>query len=295
MNSCEINNNLEKEVIRLTRISAVLNISLALIKCLAGVLTGSLAIFSDGIHSFSDLISDLIVFMGVRLAGKPPDKNHHFGHASYEIFAEVFVVILLLFAGGSIIKTGIMSIYKGEGMVFSQLVLIIALISVALKEWLYRWTVKKARELSSDILMVNAWHHRSDALSSVAVIIGAMFLLKNFKYADSIAGIVVGLMLFYVAFKFLINCFADLTDSSPGQNVEKKVCSIIEKFEGVNDYHNLRIRKVASTYYMDVHIKVDPDLKVKDAHDLASDLESMVRDSFSVKIHILTHIEPYNE
>lgn len=295
MDSCEKKIVLEKEIIRITRISAVLNISLALVKCSAGVITGSLAIFSDGIHSFSDLISDFIVFMGVRLAGKPPDKNHHFGHASYEIFAEVFVVVLLMLAGGGIIKTGIMSIYSGEGMVFSRLVLVIALLSVAMKEWLYRWTVKKARELSSEILMVNAWHHRSDALSSVAVIIGALFLLKNFKYADSVAGIIVGVMLFYVAIKFLIKCFADLTDSSPGKDVEEQINKIIQDYPGVDDYHNLRIRKVASTYYMDVHIKVDPDLTVKHAHDLASGLEARLRSSFPVNIHILTHIEPYNK
>lgn len=276
-------------------VSAFANILLAAVKFAIGGFFGSLALISDGAHSLSDLFSDLAVYVGTKMGSKPPDRDHHYGHGRFETFGELVLAFLLLGAGVGIIGYGVRSIIRQHQTFYGTSVALAAVLSVGVKEALYRWTRRWGRRTGSRILLVNAWHHRTDAFSSIAVLAGALFSRLGFGYADAVVGMLVGGMICVPALKFIAEAVWDLSESSPGHELEKRISGILEDSKEVRSYHNLRIRKLGSQLFMDMHVMVNPHLSLKAAHAISTRLEETLKQTLGENTSIVIHVEPAHE
>jgi len=276
-----------------TLISVIANLFLTAIKISIAIFSSSLSLLSDGLHSLSDLITDIGIFIGIRFASKPPDKDHHFGHGKFETFTEIFIALFLLITACFIIFSGIMMIYHKNSFIFNQKIVLTALFSIFIKESMYHWLKIISKKYDSQLLLINAWHHRSDAFSSLAVIIGAGFSYFKFQYADAIAGIFVGIIIFLTALKFMSKSIMELSEISPGEEFENKVKNIISSFKEIQSYHKLRIRRMGSYFYMDMHILLQSDISLHTAHEIATSVEKKLKIVFGKNTNILIHMEPY--
>jgi cation diffusion facilitator family transporter len=276
----------------LTFWSLATNTLLFLLKIVVGWVFGSMAMVADALHSLSDSATDLVVFAGHYLGSKGPDKEHPYGHGRIETFSSGIIALVLVAVGvGMIIHAG-QDIATGHVSQPSVAVLIVAFGSVVVKELLYQATVRAARLSHSSALYANAWHHRSDAFSSVAVLFGVAGMYFQFKFGDQVAAIVVGLMIVTVGFKVLGDCLSELAESAVDHDTLELIEGIIQSKAKVLDYHKLRTRSVGREIFLDLHILVDPALNVKDAHDIAESLEKTIEDSLTCPVNITIHIEP---
>ena len=282
----------EKKINRVTYIGMLLNGILSFVKIIIGYLTGSLSLVADGVHSFSDIATDIAVLLGIRLGSKKADSTHPYGHGRAETFASVFVAMILLGVGGTMIYYATMAIARDESTKPNFAVLIAAILSVVSKEWLYRITKKVAVESHSPSVYANAWHHRSDALSSIAVIIGFITLEFGFTHGDQLAAISVGLMIIWVGVKIIGDAFRELTESSTDIETIELIKSIINSNPSIRHWHKLRSRGVGREIFLDVHILVDPELNVSAAHEISENLENALKEQVSRPINITIHIEP---
>jgi len=280
---------------RATKVSFTINIGLSAFKVVIGFFTGSLGLFSDGVHSLSDVLSDIVVYISARMASKPPDSDHHFGHGQFETLGELILTGLLLIAAGGIVWYGLLSIYRGEMMHCSGKVILTASLSVVIKEWLFRWTKDLGRQYNSRLLLLNAWHHRSDAFSSLAVVIGAVVSFMGWGHADAVAGIVVGLFIALTAIKFMSRSFMDLMGKSPGRDMELEIKQIMNSLSEVRSFHKLRVRKLGGQIFMDMHLMVNPDLSLREAHEISTRVEQKMKTVFGETTNVLIHVEPYME
>ncbi len=281
-----------KKINRITYIGMWLNSSLAVAKIIVGYLAGSLALVADGVHSFSDLATDLAVLLGVRLGSKKADSSHPYGHGRAETFAGGFVAIILIIVGGAMIYYATLAIARDEVTQASFTVLAVALISVFSKEWLYRITKKIAVESHSPSVYANAWHHRSDAFSSIAVVIGFIILELGFTHGDQVAAIAVGLMIIMVGMKVIGETFRELTESSIDNDTIELIKNIINANSSIHQWHKLRSRTVGREVFLDVHILVNPELNIAAAHEISEKLEKELEEQISRPINITVHIEP---
>jgi cation diffusion facilitator family transporter len=282
----------EKKIKHITYTGMFLNGFLSVLKILIGYLAGSLALVADGVHSFSDIATDLAVLVGVRLGSKRADSSHPYGHGRAETFAGVFVAMILISVGGVMIYYATMAIAREEVTKPNFAVLIAAVISVISKEWLYRITKKIAIEFHSPSVYANAWHHRSDALSSIAVVIGFIALKFGFTHGDQLAAIAVGMMVIWVGAKIIGEALRELTESSTDSETIELIKNIINSNPAINHWHKLRSRSVGREVFLDVHILVDPELNVSAAHEISENLEKTLEDQMSRPINITVHIEP---
>ncbi len=277
-----------------TGVSLATNLGLTLLKLIFGFMTHSLSLISDGLHSLSDILTDLIVWLGAKLGNKPADGSHHFGHGKFETFAEIILSFFIIGPAASIVWYALTSIYNQETSHFHWSVVLIALLSVIIKEALYRWSRNIAASVNSQVLLVNAWHHRTDALSSLIVVFGTVFIYFEVPYADSITGIIIGLLISVTGIKFLKRGLLELSESTPGKDIEKTVYSILEQTKTVLSFHQVRIRKLGSHLLMDMHIMVDEDLNIKEAHDIATEVELKIKNKIGYNTtNVLIHIEPF--
>ena len=281
-----------KQIKSITYLGAAVNIFLAAVKILIGFFSGSLALIADGIHSLSDLATDAAVLLGVRLGSRAPDESHPYGHGRAETFAAGLISLVLIFVGGAMIYYATMAIARDEITTPRLAVLIAAAVSIAAKEWLYRVTRKVALQSHSAALYANAWHHRSDALSSVAVVIGFILLEFGFGHGDQIAAIAVGLMIIWVGAKIINDSLRELTEGAVDQDTIGHIKDIVNANSSIRQWHRLRTRMVGREVFLDLHILVDPNLDIAAAHEIAENLEKNLHEELARPINITIHIEP---
>jgi len=282
-----------RQIKSITYLGMAVNIALAIVKIAIGLLAASLALVADGIHSLSDLATDAIVLLGVRLGLKEPDPSHPYGHGRAETLAAGLIAVILISVGGAMIYYATMAIARDEVTAPRIEVLIAAIVSIAAKEWLYRATQRIAILSQSPALYANAWHHRSDALSSVAVVIGFAALQLGFGHGDQVAAIAVGLMVMSVGVKVIGDCLRELTESAVDQDTIEHIKQIISSNSSIRQWHKLRTRTVGREVFLDLHILVDPDLNVAAAHEITVSLEKALDEQIKRPINITIHIEPH--
>jgi len=276
----------------ITYIGAIINFLLSVVKVVIGYLAGSLALIADGIHSLSDLTTDAVVLVGLWLGSRKADQSHPYGHGRAETFAGGSIAVILILVGGAMIYYATIAIAKDETNVPRVAVLIAAVVSIVSKEWLYKITQRAAIESHSPSLYANAWHHRSDALSSVAVVIGFVSLLFGFGHGDQAAAIAVGVMIIWVGVKIISDALKELTEGAVDQDTIEHVKQIINANSAIHQWHQLRTRMVGREVFLDVHILVDPNLNVAAAHQISESLEKTLDEQLARPVNITVHIEP---
>ena len=291
--------NREKQIFRVTLLGSVANLLLVVFKFIAGIVGHSAAMIADAVHSLSDFITDIIVIIFVAISGKPEDSDHSYGHGKYETLATAVIGIILFFVGVGILISGIKAIVgalQGEPLQApSLLALIAAVISIVVKEALYRYTVKRGKALDSSSVVANAWHHRSDALSSIGTAIGiggAVFLGEQWRILDPIAAVVVSIFIVKVAVELIKPCIDELVERSLPEEVEQRIHALILQSPQVSSPHHLRTRRIGSYIAIEVHIRMDGSLTLSEAHSVASDIEKRLKAEFGDSTHIGIHMEP---
>ena len=283
-----------KQICYVTNLGIGVNILLTVLKVLVGLFAGSLALVADGLHSLSDMATDAAVLLGVYFGSKKPDESHPYGHGRIETFSSGFIGIVLLLIGAAMIYYAALDIAHERVLRPGVAVLIIAVISIISKELLYKITKKAAVKSHSSALYANAWHHRSDALSSIAVVAGFISLRFGFVYGDQIAAIAVGLMIILVGVKVLGDCFIELAESAVDSSIIEQIKNIINSESRICQWHKLRTRTVGREIFLDLHILVEPDLNITDAHEIAENLEKVLHEQITRPVNITVHIEPDN-
>jgi len=277
---------------RITVIGIVANIGLLAVKLVVGILTGSAGLVADGIHSGSDMATDLAVLGGMHLGRRKADADHPYGHGRYETLAGGIVAGALIVVGAFIAWEGVSALYRGVHSFPGPAVIGIAVLSIASKEWLYRRTVHIARDVGSAALEANAWHHRSDALSSVAVLAGGIGGLAGWGHADQLAGLLVGLMVITAGGRTLIHVLHELTEGGLSRGELDTIEEALQNVPDVLEYHQLRGRRVGRETFVDVHALVDKGLSVVEAHRVSMDVEEAIRSRCKRSINVIVHIEP---
>ena len=286
-----------RSIQQVTFVGMVVNVSLSVLKIVFGSLVGSIALLTDGFHSLSDLATDVAVLVGVHFGSKEADHEHPYGHGRIETFSAALVALILLVIGAVMIYKASMQIARLPELrehppSFGAAMILVSLVSVISKEFIYRWTRNVAMKTHSVALYANAWHHRSDALSSVAVLIGAVAVLFDYPHGDQIAAIAVGLMIILVAVKVFSGCLDELTERAVDRKTAEQIEKIIASEKRILDWHKLRTRSLGREVFIDLHILVDPDLTVTAAHGIADCLEQSLHDRMSQPVNVMVHIEP---
>ena len=288
-----------QEIYKVTLVGGVVNVVLLLFKFVAGIVGHSAAMVADAVHSLSDFVTDVIVLVFVHISSKPQDRSHEYGHGKYETLAMTLIGVALLVVAIGILYNGATKIYawtNGEQLKEpGMLALWAALLSVLLKEGVYQYSMMKARQLKSQVVAANAWHHRSDALSSIGTasgIGGAIFLGQRWTVLDPIASVVVGAFIVKVAVDLLSNGVSDLMEHSLPEEVENEMLRIVGELPGVVNPHDLRTRRIGNHYAIERHILMDGDITLQEAHDKASEVEDLLRARYGKETHVAVHVEP---
>ena len=288
-----------RQIYKVTLVGGLVNVILLVFKFVAGIMGHSAAMVADAIHSLSDFVTDIIVLVFVHISGKPKDKSHDYGHGKYETLAMTIIGIALLIVAIGIVYDGATKIVAWTGGVQLQapglLALWAALLSIVLKEGTFRYSMAEARKLKSQAIEANAWHHRSDALSSVGTALGiggAIFLGQRWTVLDPIASVVVGLFIVKVAVFLLRDGIGDLMEHSLPDEVENEILQLAASVEGVAEPHDLRTRRIGNHYAIELHILMDGNITLCEAHDKASEVEELLRSHYGEETHIAVHVEP---
>lgn len=288
-----------KEIYKVTLVGGAVNVVLLVFKFVAGILGHSAAMVADAVHSLSDFVTDVIVLVFVRISSKPKDKSHDYGHGKYETLAMTIIGLALLAAAIGIIYGGALKIADWLGgqqlEAPGMLALWAALLSIVLKEAVYRYSMVKARQLNSQAVEANAWHHRSDALSSVGTAIGiggAIFLGQRWTVLDPVASVIVGAFIVKVAVELLRRGIGDLLEQSLPDEIESEILQLATTVEGIAEPHDLRTRRIGNHYAIELHILVDGDIPLRVAHDRASEVEELLKSHYGEDTHVVVHVEP---
>lgn len=291
--------NREKEIFRVTWTGSIVNFALLVFKFVAGIVGHSAAMVADAVHSLSDFVTDIIVVAFVRISGKPEDEGHDYGHGKYETLATAIIGLILFFVGIGIMFNGAKSVFdtiNGKPLAApSILALTVAALSILLKELLYRYTIHKAKGLNSQAMIANAWHHRSDAFSSIGTFIGiggAICLGEQWRILDPLAAIVVSIFIMRVAVQLLKPCVDELLERSLPAETENIILEIIRSFPEVSEPHHLRTRRIGNRLAIEVHIRMNGNTPLAEAHSLASEVEKRLKYEFGKDKHIGIHMEP---
>ena len=291
-----------KKIYEVTLIGGVVNVVLLVFKFVAGILGHSAAMVADAVHSLSDFVTDVIVLVFVRISSKPEDKSHDYGHGKYETLAMTIIGMALLVVAIGIVYSGIekIMVWARGGILEApgMLALWAALLSVVLKEGVYRYSMVKAKELNSQALEANAWHHRSDALSSIGTAVGiggAILLGQRWTVLDPVASVIVGLFIVKVAIYLLRDGIGDLMEHSLPDEVEDEILRLAASVDGVTKPHELRTRRIGNHYAIELHILMDGDIPLREAHEKASEVEDLLRRQYGDETHVAVHVEPTTE
>lgn len=290
----------EKKAARVTWVGFFTNLLLSTAKIMAGVVGRSSAMIADGIHSLSDFITDFIVIIFIKISSKHEDSDHPYGHGKFETFATMLISFALFIVAIGIFYSGSVKIYEVlNGRVIERptyLALIMAAVSIVVKEILYWYTIIVGRKIESPAVIANGWHHRSDAFSSIGTLIGisgAMFLGERWRILDPITSVIVGIFIIGVAYKLARPSIQELLEMSLPQEIEQKIEQKIQATPGVITFHHLRTRKNGNAFIIDMHIKVDARSSIVEAHDIATHVENNLKAAFGKHTQVNVHIEPY--
>lgn len=289
----------EKQIYKVTLVGSVGNLALLIFKLIAGVVGHSSAMIADAIHSLSDFVTDIVVLIFVRISVKPQDASHDYGHGKFETVATFLVGLALMMAAIGIIEPGVRKLilwWNGAELEApGWIALWAALLSIVVKELLYQFTVRKGKTLNSQVMVANAWHHRSDALSSVGAAIGiggAIWLGQRWTMLDPLASVVVGLMLVKVAWELLKTSMAELTEGSLSEETEQEIIELICSVPNVQEPHNLRTRRIGNHIAIEAHIRMDGSLSLNEAHEQATAVERKLKARFGSSTYVSIHMEP---
>lgn len=292
----------EKEIYLVTLSGSVGNIILLTFKFVAGFVGNSSAMIADAVHSLSDFLTDIVVLVFVRISTKPQDESHDYGHGKFETIASLFIGLALMGAAVGIIFAGGIQLvrwFHGEQLQPPGLLALwAALLSIIIKETLYQYTIRRGKALQSQAMIANAWHHRSDAFSSIAAAIGiggAILMGNSWAVLDPLASIIVGLMLVKVATELLKTSIGELTECSMPIETENEILSLIQSFPDVQQPHNLRTRRIGNRMAIEVHLRMDGTLPLTVVHERASVIERKLKERFGQHTHITIHMEPVKE
>lgn len=289
-----------KEVYRVTIWGSIINVVLLVLKFVAGFLGHSAAMIADAIHSLTDFATDAVVLVCVTLGSKPVDKSHDYGHGKFETLATAVIALALLAVGVMICYSGVMKTYGamvlGETLEQPGMVaLIAAVVSIVLKEWAFRFTASVGRRCDSQAVMANAWHHRSDALSSVGTMFGiggAIFLGPRWAVLDPLAAIVVSVFIVRASLGLIKQAVDELTDASLPEATENEIMEIAGQEEGVQEIHNLRTRRIGNSIAIDMHVRMLGSTTLFDAHQRATNIEHRLKDRYGKGTYVNVHLEP---
>ena len=289
----------EREIQKVTLVGSAGNIALMIFKFIAGFVGHSSAMIADAVHSLSDFVTDIIVLVFVSVSAKPQDRSHDYGHGKFETIATLFIGLALIAAAIGIIVSGVMALIDWAGGADLKapglLALWAALLSIVVKEVLYQYTAYKGKRLNSQAVVANAWHHRSDAFSSIAAAIGiggSILLGDRWTVLDPIASIVVGLFLVNVAMGLLRTSISELTEGSLPQETEQEIEDIITSFPEISEPHNMRTRRIGNHIAIEAHIRMDGNMPLRDVHNITSQVEQRLKERFGKETHITLHMEP---
>ena len=289
----------EKEIYKVTLVGSVGNVALLTFKFIAGVLGHSSAMIADAVHSLSDFITDVVVLVFVSISAKPQDRSHDYGHGKYETIATFLIGLALVAAATGIVVSGCLKLiawWGGEALAApGWIALWAALLSIVIKELIYQYTARKGKQLDSPVMIANAWHHRSDALSSIGAAVGiggAIWLGQRWTVLDPLASIIVGLMLMRVAWELLRTSSADLTECSLPEETEQEIENIIQSFADVQEPHNLRTRRIGNRVAIEAHVRMDGSLPLHIVHERATTIERKLKERFGEQTHVTLHMEP---
>ena len=289
----------EKAISRVTLAGSAVNVLLTGFKFVAGLLGRSAAMTADAVHSLSDLVTDAVVILFVHISSKPADKDHDYGHGKFETLATSVIGLALAAVACGIVYKACVALHawlNGTDLPApGMLALWAALISILLKELIYRYTMRESRKLNSPALEANAWHHRSDALSSLGTLVGiggAILLGRRWTVLDPIASLVVAVFLFRTAWKLLKPSFGELMEASLPDEVEKEILQIVTSFPDVSDPHNLRTRRIGNRYAIELHIRMDGNVSLTESHSRAHYIEKALKERFGPDTHVTVHVEP---
>lgn len=294
--------NRTKKAQQVTWFGFIVNMFLSLGKLLAGIYGNSAAMVADGVHSFSDSGTDIVVLGFIRISGRGSDKNHRYGHGKFETFATLIISLALLLVGIGICRSGIQNIirsFSGETLMRPSLIaLIAAFVSIITKEWLYQYTFKVGKSIENQAIVANAWHHRSDALSSIGTLLGvagAIFLGERWRILDPLAGVIVSFFIILVAIKLGLPSVKELMEAALPDEVEEEILGIVHQTPGVKGSHRLKTRKIGNSYAIDIHIQMAGTLSLAESHDIASEIEKKLYKRFGENTHINIHMEPFKK
>ena len=289
----------EREIYKATLMGSAGNAALLTFKFIAGVLGNSSAMIADAVHSLSDFVTDLLVLVFVSISAKPQDQSHDYGHGKFETIASFLIGLALVAAATGIVVSGVLKFLTWlDGAQLEApgwIALWAALLSIAIKEMLYQYTARKGRQLDSQVMIANAWHHRSDALSSIGAALGiglAILLGQRWTVLDPLASIVVGLMLVKVAYELLKTSINELTESSLPADTEQEIMQIIQSFDDVRQPHNLRTRRIGNRIAIEAHVRMYGRLPLSTVHERATTIERKLKERFGAHTHVTLHMEP---
>lgn len=291
--------NREKEIYKVTAIGTIVNVTLTIFKFVAGIVGRSSAMVADAVHSLSDLVTDAIIFIFVKAASKPIDRDHQYGHGKFETLATLIVGCILIIVGLGIMIAGVkdcISFFQGEkGERPGVIALIAAILSIILKEGVYRYTLHHSKKIDSPILKANAWHHRSDAFSSIATLIGvagSMFLGENGLILDPLAAILVSFYICKSGYDIVKPSLDELLEKALPIETEKEIKQLLKSVEGINGVHMLKTRKIGNRLAIEAHTLMDGQISLNEAHRIATLAEKKLKKRFGSKTHIGIHMEP---
>jgi len=288
------------EAQKVTWIGFMTNTILTIIKISAGVLGKSHAMLADGIHSLTDFFTDIVVLVGFKLTDKPADEDHNFGHGKYETLVTVIIGLALLFAGYTILKNGFINVYEVliNGTTLSKpsiIAVLAAVLSIITKEVLYRYTKYIGESINSPAVIANEWHHRSDVFSSIGTLVGisfAYFLGEKWTILDPLAAIVVSIFVLKVAFEIMLPAFNELLEVSLNEDEVQYISNLLEYTHEIQDYHNLRTRRLGSSVAIEAHLIFDKVILLDKAHEVSEAIELNLKEYFGISSIVTFHLEP---
>lgn len=288
-----------KEADKSTYTGMAVNILLTALKFIAGILGASAAMIADAIHSLSDLITDFVVLAGVRLGGKPADRNHPYGHGKIETFASLIIAVVLLIVAFGIMFEGVKSIHAVlQGKILPRpgaIALIVAFISIASKEILYRYTISVGKRIENMVVISNAWHHRSDAMSSVATLLGvggAYFLGEKWRLLDPLAAVIVSFFIIAIAVKIFKDAFDEMIEHSLSPEVIQTIKNACLSVPEVSEPHNIKTRRIGPRIAVELHIRLPKDISFEAAHDITTRAEHCIKARLGRDTFVMIHSEP---
>jgi cation diffusion facilitator family transporter len=289
----------EHQIYRVTLLGSAVNLALVVFKLIAGIIGSSAAMIADGVHSLSDLLTDFVVLVFVKISNKPQDKDHDYGHGKYETLGTAIIGAALMCVGAWICLSGLIKIYNVcNGAVLpspGKIALAAAVISILMKEWAYRFTVKTGKEVNSQAVIANAWHHRSDALSSIGTALGiggAILLGDRWTILDPVAAVCVSFFIIRTAYRLMCQTVGDLLEKSLPEDVEDEIIRLCNEEPEVSEVHHLRTRRIGNQLAIDMHVRMPGGISLYRSHQHATHIEERLRKRFGNSTYINLHVEP---